>query len=181
MLIDLLRAYKKSDPAARNIVEVLLFYPGVKATFFHRIAHALFMMRIPLLPRAISEFSRFISGIEIHPGARLGKAVVIDHGMGTVIGETAVIGNNVLIYQGVTLGGTSLARKQRHPTVGDRVVIGAGAKVLGNIRIGCDSRIGANSVVVTDVPEGSTVVGIPGQVIDRPVTPGCELDHDFII
>jgi len=179
-MLALLRAYKKYDPSVRSLVEVLLLYPGVKALFIHRMAHALFRLRVPFIPRALSEFGRFITGIELHPGAVVGSEVVFDHGMGVVVGETAVIGNRVLIYQGVSLGGTSLGKNRRHPVIGDCVVLGAGAKILGNITIGEGSRIGANSVVVKDVPAGSTVVGIPGKIIVRRVEPGKELDHEHI-
>lgn len=171
--------YRKYDPAARSALEILLFYPGVKALFFHRLANPLWRMGVPLLPRFISELSRFITGIDIHPGAKMGR-VIIDHGMGVVIGETAEVGDGVIIYQGVTLGGTSLARTKRHPTIRDHVVIGAGAKVLGAIEIGESSRIGANSVVVENVPPGSTVVGIPGKIIQRGVQAGDELSHEKI-
>jgi serine O-acetyltransferase len=178
---ELLNAYVKYDPASRSRLEVLLLYPGVKAVALHRVAHALFRARIPLLPRALCEFSRFLTGIEIHPGAQVGRCLVIDHGMGVVIGETAIVGDHVLIYQGVVLGGTTLNRVKRHPTVGNHVVIGAGAKVLGAIRVGDGSRIGANSVVVRDVPPHSTVVGIPGRVIaNGGVENGEELSHDHI-
>jgi serine O-acetyltransferase len=165
---SLIRAYRENDPAAQNFLEVLLFYPGIKAIFFHRISHFLFKIKIPLLPRFISEFSRFLTGIEIHPGAVVGSCVVIDHGMGVVIGETAIIEDNVLLYHGVTLGGISLQRGvKRHPTVKKNCVIGSGAKILGNIEIGEGSKIGSNSVVIHSVPSGSTVVGIPGRVLQQ--------------
>lgn len=179
-MFDLLNAYRQYDPAAKSRLEVLLLYPGVKALAFHRVAHALYRWGIPFFPRFVSEVGRFITGIEIHPGAKLGKRVIIDHGIGTVIGETAVVGDDVLIYQGVTLGGTDMVRAKRHPTIGNRVVIGAGAKVLGNILIGEGSRIGANSVVVDEVPPHSTVVGIPGKVLKRGIEKGKELCHDEI-
>jgi serine O-acetyltransferase len=166
-LLELIRAYRKYDPAARSNVEILLLYPGVRALLFHRLAHALFRAGVPFLPRLISEIARFLSGIEIHPGAEISGDLVIDHGMGVVIGETAVVGKGVILYQGVTLGGTSLARGKRHPTVGDNVVIGSGAKVLGNIQVGRGARIGANSVVVQSVPAEATVVGIPARIISR--------------
>lgn len=178
-MLKLLKDYRHYDPAAQSTLEIFLLYPGVKAIIFHRIAHGLFKLRIPLLPRFISELSRFITGIDIHPGARLGD-VIIDHGMGVVIGETAVVGNGVIIYQGVTLGGTSLRREKRHPTIHDRVVIGAGAKVLGAIEIGAGTRIGSNSVVVESVPPNSTVVGIPGKIIKRGIREGEELQHEQI-
>jgi serine O-acetyltransferase len=152
------------DPAATSFLEVLLTYAGLHAIIFHRITHVLWNMHIPLLPRYISQLGRFFTGIEIHPGARIGKEFFIDHGMGVVIGETAIIGDNVLLYQGVTLGGTGKERGKRHPTIGDNVVIGTGAKVLGNITIGDNSYIGANAVVIKDVPANSTVVGVPGRI-----------------
>jgi serine O-acetyltransferase len=179
-VIQFLQAYRRYDPASRSYAEILFLYPGVKAIFLHRIAHGLARARVPFLPRFVSEVSRFLTGIDIHPSARIGRCCIIDHGMGVVIGETAVIGDHVLLYQGVTLGGTQLAREKRHPTIGDRVVIGAGAKVLGNIRVGHGSRIGANSVVIEDVPEDSTVVGIPGRILKRGIQAGEELRHDLI-
>ncbi len=175
----LLHDYRRYDPAAQSTLEILLLYPGIKAILFHRVAHALYLAKIPLLPRFLSELSRFITGIDIHPGAQMGD-VIIDHGMGVVIGETAIVGDGVIIYQGVTLGGTSLRRERRHPTIGDRVVIGAGAKVLGAIEIGAGTRIGSNSVVVESVPPNSTVVGIPGRVIQRGIREGEELNHEKI-
>lgn len=155
------------DPAAKSVPEILLCYPGFHAIIMHRIAHWLYGRRIPLVPRLISHISRFLTGIEIHPGAKIGRRFFIDHGMGVVIGETTEIGDDVLIYQGVTLGGTGKGKGKRHPTIGNRVVIGAGAIILGPITIGDDSRIGAGSVVVNSVPPGSTVVGVPGKVIKR--------------
>ena len=155
------------DPAARNWLEVLFCYPGLQALLLHRFAHRLFLMRIPLIPRLISHLSRFITGIEIHPGAQIGQGVFIDHGMGVVIGETAIVGDRSLIYQGVTLGGTGKEIGKRHPTLGENVVVGAGAKVLGNLQIGDNVRIGAGSVVLRDVPSDCTVVGIPGRVVYR--------------
>lgn len=179
-MFEFLKAYKAYDPAARSTIEILLLYPGVKAIASHRVAHALHRVGIPFVPRMLSECARFWTGIEIHPGAQIGRRVIIDHGMGVVIGETAVVGNDVIIYQGVTLGGTNLERVKRHPTVQERVVIGAGAKVLGNIVIGSGSRIGANSVVVHDVPPDSTAAGIPARVVTGGVKPGEELRHDRI-
>ena len=166
-MFSLLEAYKKNDPAAKSYAEVLLLYPGVKAVFFHSISHFLYQWKIPFLPRLISEFSRFLTGIEIHPGARLGSRVLFDHGMGVVIGETAEIENDVLIYHGVTLGGIDLNPVKRHPTIKSHVVLGAGAKILGNIIIGENSKIGANTVVVKSVPAGSTVVGIVGRILNE--------------
>jgi serine O-acetyltransferase len=155
------------DPAARNWLEVLLCYPGLQALVWHRVAHQLYRFQLPLLPRMISQLSRFLTGIEIHPGARIGRGVFIDHGMGVVIGETAIIGNYALIYQGVTLGGTGKESGKRHPTLGENVVVGAGAKVLGNLSIGDNVRIGAGSVVLRHVPSDCTVVGIPGRIVFR--------------
>lgn len=153
------------DPAARSRLEVLLCYPGLHALLLHRVAHFAWKRRLPLLARMVSQFGRWLTGIEIHPGARVGQRVFFDHGMGVVVGETAEIGDDVLIYHGVTLGGTSLVRGKRHPTVRDRVIIGAGAKVLGAIEIGENARIGANAVVVADVAAGTTVLGIPARVV----------------
>ncbi len=155
------------DPAARNILEVLLLYPGLHAIWGHRISHWLWIHRLKLLGRWISQLTRNLTGIEIHPGATIGPGLFIDHGMGVVIGETAEIGEDVTLYHGVTLGGTSLIKGKRHPTLGDRVVVGAGAKVLGAILIGEDTRIGANAVVVKSMPTNSVVIGIPGQVVRR--------------
>lgn len=153
------------DPAAKSILEVLLCYPGVHAVILYRIAHKLYVGKIYLLARLISQFARWITGIEIHPGAIIGERLFIDHGMGIVIGETTEIGNDVTIYQGVTLGGTGKDKGKRHPTIEDGVLIGAGAKVLGPITIGRDAKIGANSVVLKDVPQKSTVVGIPARIV----------------
>jgi len=155
----------REDPAAKSVFEVFLCYPGFHAILLHRLAHKLYTMKVPLLPRVISQFSRTLTGIEIHPGAKIGRRFFIDHGMGVVVGETAEIGDDVLLYQGVTLGGTGKERGKRHPTVGNHVVIGTGAKVLGNIRVGDCVKIGAGSVVVHPVPDHSTVVGIPGRVV----------------
>ncbi len=159
------KAILERDPAARNMAEVLLAYPGFQARQWHRLAHALYRHHIPLLPRLISNCNRFFTGIEIHPGAKIGEKLFIDHGMGVVIGETSEIGDNVTIYQGVTLGGTSLQKVKRHPTLGDNVVVGVGAKLIGNITIGNDTKIGAGSVVVSSVPPHATVVGVPGRVV----------------
>jgi serine O-acetyltransferase len=155
----------REDPAARSVVEILLCYPGFHAILAHRLAHRLYRAGVPLVPRVISQISRFFTGIEIHPGATIGRRFFIDHGMGVVIGETAEIGDDCLLYQGVTLGGTGNEKGKRHPTLGDGVVVGTGAKVLGNIRIGNHSKVGAGSVVVHPVPDDSTVVGIPGRVV----------------
>lgn len=165
------------DPAARNWLEVLVCYPGLQALFFHRFAHWLYKVGIPFIPRFISHLARFLTGIEIHPGAQIGKGVFIDHGMGVVIGETAIVGDYSLIYQGVTLGGTGKELGKRHPTLGENVVIGGGAKVLGNIQIGNNVRIGAGSVVLRDVPSNCTVVGIPGRVVYRSGVKVDPLEH----
>ena len=164
-MLEFLRAYKTYDPAAKSLLEILICYPGPKAIFFHGIAHDLYNSKLFLLARIVCEISRFITGIEIHPGAKIGKRLVIDHGMGVVIGETSEIGDDCLIYHGVTLGGTNSQPIKRHPTIGNRVIIGAGAKLIGNIRIGNEVKIGANAVVVKDVPHGVTVGGIPAQIL----------------
>jgi serine O-acetyltransferase len=161
------RAIFERDPAARSLIEVLFCYPGLHAVWCHRLAHWCWTRRLKFLGRFISHVARFLTGIEIHPGARIGPGLFIDHGMGVVIGETAEIGADVTIYQGVTLGGTSLEKVKRHPTVGDRVVIGSGAKVLGPFTVGAGSRIGSGSVVVKEVPPNSVVVGIPGRVTHK--------------
>jgi serine O-acetyltransferase len=159
-----IRTVLQRDPAARSAFEVLLCYPGVHALAFHRLAHRLWHAGFTTLARGVSHVGRFFTGIEIHPAARLGPGLFIDHGMGVVIGETAEIGENVTLLQGVTLGGTSLRREKRHPTLGNNVVVGAGAKVIGAFTIGDNSRIGAGSVVVREVPPNSVVVGVPGRV-----------------
>ena len=155
----------ENDPAARTKLEVFLLYPSIHARLAHMISHFLYKKNLLFLARLISQIARFLTGIEIHPGATLGAGILIDHGMGVVIGETAELGDRITIYHGTTLGGTGKENGKRHPTVGDNVVIGAGSKVLGNIKIGSNSKIGANSVVLDDVPEGATVVGIPGKVV----------------
>ncbi len=160
-----IRAVKDRDPAARSTIEVLLCYPGLHALLSHRVAHFLHRRGLVLLPRLISHISRFFTGIEIHPGAIIGPGFFIDHGMGVVVGETTEIGSNVTIYQGVTLGGTGKDQGKRHPTIGNNVVVGTGAKVLGPIDIGDNSRIGAGSVVLRSAPANSTVVGIPARVV----------------
>ncbi len=162
-----IRAALDRDPAARSAIEVLLCYPGLHALYVHRTAHWLWNHRLNTLGRLISHLGRFLTGIEIHPGAQIGPGLFIDHGMGVVIGETTEIGENVTIYQGVTLGGTSLEKKKRHPTIGNNVVIGAGAKILGPFKVGDNSRIGSGSVVVKEVPPNAVVVGVPGQVTHR--------------
>ena len=159
------------DPAARSAFEALTCYPGLHALVLHRWAHAAWVRGWHWLGRFVSHLARFLTGIEIHPGATIGHGLFIDHGMGVVIGETAEVGSDVMLYHGVTLGGTSLEKGKRHPTVGDRVTVGAGAKLLGPITVGDDSKVGANAVVVKSVPAGSVVVGVPGQVISRPGLP----------
>jgi len=161
---DEVRAAQKRDPAAKSFLEVLLLYQGLHALISHRFAHFFYRMRLYFAARMISQFSRFLTGIEIHPGAKIGRRFFVDHGMGVVIGETAEVGDDVLIYQGVTLGGAGLEKGKRHPTIGNNVVIGTGAKVLGNITVGDNSYVGANAVVIKDVPPNSTVVGVPGRV-----------------
>ena len=171
-----IKAARERDPAARSLLEILLTYAGLHAILLHRIAHALWKARIPVIPRVISHIARFITGIEIHPAAVIGPGCFIDHGMGVVIGETTEIGESVTLYQGVTLGGTGKEPGKRHPTLGDHVIVGAGAKVLGAITIGNHVRIGANSVVLRSIPDHTTVVGIPGRVIRRREEEG-DLDH----
>ena len=158
---------KERDPAARGFLEIILCYPGFQALVLHRISHKLWNYKLPLLPRVLSQFTRTITGIEIHPGAKIGRGVFIDHGMGVVIGETSEIGDRCLLYQGVTLGGTGKDSGKRHPTLQENVVVGAGAKVLGAINIGSNTRIGAGSVVVKNVERNCTVVGIPGRVVNQ--------------
>lgn len=169
------------DPAAKSFLEVVLCYPGLHALLFHRAAHWLYKKGFILVPRLISQFSRFITGIEIHPGATIGDGVFIDHGTGVVIGETAEVGNNVTIYQGVTLGGTGKEKGKRHPTVGNNVVVSSGAKVLGNIKIGDNVKIGAGSVVLKDVPSNTTVVGIPGKIVIRDGRNIADLEVESVI
>ena len=158
---------KERDPAARGFLEIVLCYPGFQALVLHRISHKLWNYKLPLLPRVLSQLTRNITGIEIHPGAKIGRGVFIDHGMGVVIGETSEIGDRCLLYEGVTLGGTGKDSGKRHPTLQENVVVGAGAKVLGAIKIGSNTRIGAGSVVVKNVEKNSTVVGIPGRVVHQ--------------
>ena len=161
----LLSAYQRRDPAARSKLEIFLLYPGVHAVIYHRIAHWFHVHRMKFLARCVSQWSRFWTGIEIHPGAKIGRRLVIDHGMGIVIGETAEIGDDCLIYHGVTLGGTGKEHGKRHPTIGNNVLISSGAKVLGPFKVGDNSRIASNAVVLREVPEGATAVGIPAQVV----------------
>lgn len=180
MLLSLIADFRiifERDPAARNWLEVLLCYPGLQALIFYRFAHWLNQIGIPFIPRFISNLGRFFTGIEIHPGASIGKGVFIDHGMGVVIGETAIVGDYSLIYQGVTLGGTGKETGKRHPTLGENVVVGAGAKILGNIQIGNNVRIGAGSVVLREVPSDCTVVGVPGRVVYRSGVKVNPLEH----
>ncbi len=169
-LREYLNSVSQRDPAARSVLEMLTTYPGVHALAFHRIAHRLWCWRLLWLARWLSQLGRWFTGIEIHPGARIGRRFFIDHGMGVVIGETAEIGDDVTLYHGVTLGGTAWRKEKRHPTLGNNVVVGAGAKILGPIMVGDNARIGSNSVVVKDVPAGATVVGIPGRVIPPKAT-----------
>jgi len=175
-----IQAVRERDPAARSTLEVLLCYPGVHALVFHRFAHAIWRRGFTVPARFVSHVARFLTGIEIHPAAKLGPGLFIDHGMGVVIGETAEVGENVTLLQGVTLGGTSLKREKRHPTLGNNVVVGAGAKIIGGFKIGDGSRIGAGSVVVREVPANSVVVGVPGRVTYRDgqrVAGGIDLDQ----
>ena len=162
---ETLRAYQARDPAARSRLEIFLLYPGVHATLYHRLAHALYCHKLKFLARLVSQWSRFWTGIEIHPGATSGRRLVIDHGMGIVIGETAEVGDDCLIYHGVTLGGTGKDQGKRHPTIGNNVLISTGAKVLGPFKVGDNSRIAANAVVLSEVPPDATAVGIPAQIV----------------
>jgi len=176
-----IKAVYDRDPAVRSVAEVLFCYPGFHALLFYRLAHALWTRKLYFLGRFISHIGRFLTGIEIHPGARIGKGFFIDHGMGVVIGETAEIGENCTLYHGVTLGGTSWAKEKRHPTLGDNVIIGSGAKVLGPFTVGSGSKIGSNSVVVKEVPPNSTVVGVPGRMViseGKKVEEKLDLSHD---
>ena len=170
-----IQAVFEHDPAARTTLEVVLTYPGLHAIWLHRVAHWLWQRDLKLLGRIVSQFSRFVTGIEIHPGAQIGRRLFIDHGMGVVMGETTEIGDDVLIYQGVTLGGTSLKKEKRHPTIEDHVMVSAGAAVFGAVRIGHGSRIGAGAVVISSAPPYSTIVGIPGKVIE-----GESASHDVV-
>jgi len=177
------KAVFERDPAARGfwgVFEVILTYSGVHSIALHRLTHLLWKLHIPLIPRILSQLNRFLTGIEIHPAAKIGKGFFIDHGMGVVIGETTEIGDNVTLFQGVTLGGTGKESGKRHPTIGDNVVIGAGAKILGNIKIGHNVKIGANSVVLRNVPDDSTVVGIPGRVVRMKGKKLANLNHQDI-
>lgn len=188
-IVVLLIVFKKEieaifdrDPAASSYLEVVLLYSGLHALVFYKMAHLLWQLRVPFLPRFFSQVGRFLTGIEIHPGATVGRGLFIDHGMGVVIGETSVIGNDVTLYQGVTLGGTGKDKGKRHPDIEDNVVIGTGAKILGNIRIGAHSYIGANAVVLKDVPPYSTVVGVPGRITKQDGQKiDTELDHVHVL
>ena len=174
-----LRAALDRDPAATSAAEVIFTYPGFHAVTWYRIAHTLYHWRVPVLPRLVSLVTHFFTGVDIHPAAEVGRGLFIDHGSGVVVGETSIIGNEVTLFQGVTLGGTGKERGKRHPTLGDRVVVGAGAKILGNIVVGDDVYVGANAVVLRDVPGNSTVVGIPGRIVKREGrrVPSMTLDH----
>ncbi|WP_442789502.1 serine O-acetyltransferase [Paenibacillus sp. CAA11] len=174
-----IQAVFDNDPAAKGWFEVVFTYSGLHAIWSHRIAHALYRRRWFVLARVISQVSRFFTGIEIHPGARIGKRLFIDHGMGVVIGETCEIGDDVVIYQGVTLGGSGKEKGKRHPTIGNNVVIGSGAKILGSFKVGDQSNVGANSVVLKEVPEDSTVVGIPGRVVKQGGKKTDRLNHQL--
>lgn len=164
-LRELTNAYKQRDPAARSSLEIFLLYPGVSAIIHHRVAHWCYNHRMKFIARCVSQLGRHFTGIEIHPGAKIGRRLVIDHGMGIVIGETAEVGDDVLLYQGVTLGGTGKDKGKRHPTIGDNVLIGSGAKVLGPFTVGENSRIAANAVVLKEVPPDSTAVGVPARIV----------------
>ncbi len=159
-----IKATQERDPAAHGLVEIALLYPGLHAIIFHRLARFMWDLKMPFFSRAISQVARFLTGVEIHPGAQIGNGLFIDHGMGVVIGETSIIGNDVTLFQGVTLGGTGKETGKRHPTLGNNVVVGTGAKILGNIHIADNSYIGANAVIIKDVPANATVVGVPGRI-----------------
>ncbi len=177
MAEDIKSAMKK-DPAAKSMLEVMLCYPGIHALWFHRIAHFFYNRKRYIIARLVSHFARFITGVEIHPGANIGRRVFIDHGMGVVIGETSEIGDDNLIYKGVVLGGTNLEKGKRHPTLGKNVVVGSNACILGPIKIGDGARIGSGSVVVKDVPIGATVVGVPGKIVEKKTAEKLELDFE---
>jgi serine O-acetyltransferase len=173
-----IRTIKERDPAAKNYLEILLCYPGLHAIWLHRIAHFLYLRRWYTTARLLSHFNRWLTGIEIHPGARIGRRLFIDHGMGVVIGETTEIGDDCLIYKGVVMGGTTLEKKKRHPTLGNRVIVGSNSTVLGAITIGDGARIGSGSVVVKPVPAGATIVGVPGRIVESWTTEREELDFE---
>lgn len=172
-----IKCTKEKDPAAKGYLEIILLYPGLHALISHRIAHAIWNFRLRFLARYLSQISRFITGIEIHPGAQIGDGLFIDHGMGVVIGETTIIGNNVTLFQGVTLGGTGKETGKRHPTLGNNVVVGTGAKVLGNITVGDNTYVGANAVVLRSVPSNTTVVGVPGHITKKDGKRVDPMDH----
>lgn len=167
-MFENIKIIKQNDPAAKSYLEIILCYPGLHALWFHKVAHFLYKLKVPILPRFINTLSRFITGLDIHPGAKIANGIMIDHGMGVVIGETAVVGKGCIIYQGVTLGGTGKESGKRHPTLKENIVIGSGAKVLGNITIGNNVRIGSGSIVIKDVPDNCTVVGLPGYIVKAP-------------
>jgi serine O-acetyltransferase len=173
-----IQTIRERDPAAKNAVEILLCYPGLHAVWFHRIAHFLYLRKWYTTARLISHFSRWFTGIEIHPGAKFGRRLFIDHGMGVVIGETTEIGDDCLIYKGVVMGGTTLEKKKRHPTLGNRVIVGSNSTILGAITIGDGARIGSGSVVVKPVPPGATVVGVPGRIVESLTPEREELDFE---
>lgn len=178
-LREQIQVIKERDPAARSTLEILLAYPGLHAILFHRVAHWLYRKGLVVIPRLISHLSRFLTGIEIHPGAQIGRRFFIDHGMGVVIGETTIIGDDVTLFQGVSLGGTGKEKGKRHPTIGNNVVIAAGAKVLGNITLGDNVKVGAGAVVLSSVPHDCTVVGVPGRIVvrDGKKVPTIDLEH----
>ena len=176
--IEDIRSAIKKDPAAKSMLEIMLCYPGVHALWFHRIAHIFYSIKMYIVARVISHFARFVTGVEIHPGAVIGRRVFIDHGMGVVIGETSEIGDDSLIYKGVVLGGTSLEKGKRHPTLGKNVVVGSNACILGPIKIGDGAKIGSGSVVIKDVPNGATVVGVPGKIVEKKTAEKLELDFE---
>ena len=181
--MDSIKVAMERDPAATSFAVIVLTYSGFHALMFYKLMHMLSRMSVPFLPRVLSQFSKFITGIEIHPKAEIGKGLFIDHGMGVVIGETSVIGENVTLFQGVTLGGTGKEKGKRHPTIGNNVVVGAGAKILGNIKVGNNVLVGANAVVLRDVPDDSTVVGVPGRIAKRRgqrIPGGINLDHSAL-
>jgi len=173
-----IRTIKERDPAAKNYVEILLCYPGLHAIWLHRIAHYLYQYKWYTLARLISHFNRWFTGIEIHPGAKIGRRLFIDHGMGVVMGETTEIGDDCLIYKGVVLGGTTLEKKKRHPTLGNRVIVGSNSTILGAITVGDGARIGSGSVVVKPVPNGATVVGVPARIVESVTPEKEELDFE---
>ena len=177
---DEIKAAMDRDPAAEKISEIIFTYSGIHALFFYKVARSFYEMSVPFLPRFLSQIAKWLTGIEIHPGAKINKGFFIDHGMGVVVGETTIIGENVTLFQGVTLGGTGKETGKRHPTIGNNVVVGAGAKVLGNIIVGNNVNVGANAVVIRDVPDDSTVVGVPGRVakkLGKRIPGGINLDH----